>query len=271
MGRSKTHEEYVIELSIKNPNLEVMEKYQGIFTPIDHRCKQHNIIWKCRPHNALYGAGCEQCRVDKYREKRARTHDEYINELLIKNPNLEVLENYINIDTKILHKCKKHNYIWKLAPVNALQGYGCKYCKGEKIHNNFARTNEEYISMLKNINPNIISLEEYKNSKTPILHKCTLHGIEWKTAPECILVGGGCYKCHIEKISKANSLSHEEYIERLSDVNSSIIPLEKYININTKIKHLCTIHNIEWNVSPASTLQGHGCPKCGSEQIGKSY
>ena len=124
--------------------------------------------------------------------------------------------------------------------------------------------------MLKNINPNIISLEEYKNSKTPILHKCTLHGIEWKTAPECILVGGGCYKCHIEKISKANSLSHEEYIERLSDVNSSIIPLEKYININTKIKHLCTIHNIEWNVSPASTLQGHGCPKCGSEQIGKS-
>ena len=59
--KKKTHEEYVVELAEKNPNVEVVEQYISTNTPILHRCLAHCVLWKTTPGRVLRGAGCEEC------------------------------------------------------------------------------------------------------------------------------------------------------------------------------------------------------------------
>ena len=63
---------------------------------------------------------------------RKKTHEEYVAELAIKNPNVEVVGKYIDSNTKITHRCKTHDYYWEAFPNNVLRGYGCKKCQIEK-------------------------------------------------------------------------------------------------------------------------------------------
>ncbi|HDK7176573.1 TPA: hypothetical protein PTV31_003190 [Clostridium botulinum] len=57
--------------------------------------------------------------------------------------------------------------------------------------------------------------------------------------------------------------SQEEFLKELKAVHgNNIIPLEKYINIDTKLKFKCTIDNYEWYTTPYVILRGSGCPCC---------
>ena len=40
--------------------------------------------------------------------------------------------------------------------------------------------------------------------------------------------------------------------------------------MHKRVKHKCLLHNIVWETSPSSTIQGCGCPKCNSEKINAS-
>ena len=57
-------------------------------------------------------------------------------------------------------------------------------------------------------------------------------------------------------------LTHEEFINRIKEVNSDIEILGEYVNARTKIKCKCKIDGYEWEVVPSSLLRGYGCPKC---------
>lgn len=263
----KSHDQYVSEVAIKNPTIEVIGQYNGIYTKIAHRCKIHNVIWDAIPHNILYGAGCEQCRVERSRESQGINQEWYVNQLAIKNPNLEVLEEYKTIEDKISHKCKKHGVIWKISPANALKGCGCKECKKEKIHNAFTKTKEQYCEDLKNKNPNIVLIGEYYNTSTPTKHFCKIHNIEWDIKPCYVLDGTGCPEC--EKINRHNARikSLDDYVNELNNKNPNLSLIDTYINSNTPILHKCKKHNYEWKITPSSALRGAGCPICASENL----
>lgn len=73
--------------------------------------------------------GCFIERQDKL------TQSEYLAKVNEINPNIEVLDKYINIRTKIKHRCKICNYIWDVSPNDIRNGNGCPICnqsKGEK-------------------------------------------------------------------------------------------------------------------------------------------
>lgn len=135
MGKRKTHEEYVEELKIKNPTVEVVGKYVNSHTKIMHHCLIHDVYWKSEPSNVLQGHGCKQCGKEKISANTRKTHDGYVLELSIKNSNIVVLEEYKGTDTKILHKCKIDGYEWKVTPASLLNGSGCPVCSGRVAGN----------------------------------------------------------------------------------------------------------------------------------------
>ena len=47
---------------------------------------------------------------------KKKTHEEYVVEVAKANPNIEVIGTYINIKTKILHRCKIDGYEWYATP-----------------------------------------------------------------------------------------------------------------------------------------------------------
>ncbi len=194
---------------------------------------------------------------------KKKTHEEYVAELAIKNPAVEVVGRYVDAKTKIEHHCLLHDVYWDTQPINALLGRGCKLCGKERLHNYHQKTTEQYIMELREVNPFVIPKESYIDSHTPILHECTIHNIEWNISPTSALQGCGCHQCKSDKIRNRLSKTHKQYLEELKDINPNIEPIEQYIGANIPILHKCLIDEYEWNATPANVLCGCGCPKCG--------
>lgn len=324
MPKKKTHEEYIAELAIKNPNIEAIDKYLGANTKILHRCLAHNYEWNVCPSGVLNGNGCPKCKSDKIKKKQQKSNEEYIRQLEKTNSNLIPIEEYKGANTRIqhkclkdgyiwyarpanllngtcgcpkcskrfrrihsdyveelqmimpfikvldtfsgmgvaiLHKCTKHNIEWKATPYNLLKGHGCPKCGGEKSKIKTTKTHIQYVNDLASKNPDIKVLGTYINSLTPILHKCKIDGYEWNVRPANLLVGKRCPRC-----TKSEKWTTDKYVKSLKDINSYLRPLENIVNVSTPILHKCEKHNYEWKTSPASTLQGGGCPICGKEK-----
>lgn len=253
----RTQKDYIDELKKINQNIEVLEEYINVTTPILHKCKKHNIQWIVAPYNILNSNGCRECSKEKIGEKNRKSHIQYLEDLKNKNSNIEVLEEYINSYTPILHKCLIDNYEWNAAPSNILSGTGCPKCAG-----NIRMTQKEYIEKVFSVNKNIEVLGEYVNANTPILHKCLMHNIEWKISPSNVLKGCGCKECLKEKLHK-NAKTHEQYVEELKNINPYIEVIGTYVDAKTPILHRCLIDNNEWYTNPCNILYSNcGCPKC---------
>lgn len=223
MSRRKTHEQYVAEVAVINPNIEVVGKYIDANTKILHRCKIDGYEWMAKPANILTGYGCKQCMKRKLHAKFSKTQEEYVRQVSIANPTVEVLGEYVNTATPILHKCLKHNVEWYASPQHILEGCGCVECRGEKIYNSKVKCLDTYKNEVNKINENIEVIGEYINARTPILHKCKICGCNWNTSPDNILHGYGCPICnfsHGEKVIK-------EYLEQYS---IRCIPQYKFVD-----------------------------------------
>ena len=243
----KTHEEYVKEVAEINPNIEVVNRYINAKTKILHRCKIDGYEWLAAPTKILIGRGCPKCGGSM-----KKTHEEYIDEVIKINPNVEVIERYNGALTKILHRCKIDGYEWYIRPDSILHGQGCPKCSGLERY-----SHKEYIKKVAEINSNIEVLDKYIDSKTKILHRCKIDGYEWCVIPAAILQGCGCPKC-----AKNAKITHEEYVAQVTKINSNIEVLEEYAGYHTKILHKCKRDGYEWYASPSNILHGSGCPKC---------
>ena len=153
MSKKKTHAEYVAELAKVNPDIEVIGIYCGASVKIPHRCKKDGYVWNLSPSNALFGKGCPKCGGTI-----KKTHEEYVTELAIKNPTVEVVEKYITAKTKIMHHCLIHDVYWKTEPRLVLSGHGCSECKNEKISASKYKSHKEYVEKLKQKNQWLSSL-----------------------------------------------------------------------------------------------------------------
>lgn len=191
MAKRKTHEEYVAEVRNINSNIEVVGEYVGAHTKILHRCKVDDYEWYVTPNNILKGRSCPKCS-----NHIKRTQEDYIKEVSLVNPNIEVLGEYINNITPILHKCIVHNVEWETTPINILNGHGCRKCGNEMLANARSKDLKQYIKDVNSVNSDIIVIGDYINAHTPIRHKCLIDGCEWDAKPNNILSGKGCPVCN---------------------------------------------------------------------------
>lgn len=257
MAKKKTHDEYVAELAIKNPNLTVLEKYINDKTPILHKCNLDEHVWKISPNNTLHGCGCPMCAGNK-----KKTIKEYKQELANINPNIEVIEEYIDAKTPILHQCNIDGYVWKTSPNNVLGGHGCPACARQKVGEKNSKSHNQYVKEIAIINPNIEVVEQYSGSHIPILHRCKIDGHEWKPTPDSILHGCGCPKC-----AGNQKKTTEQYKAELAIKNPDIEVLGEYITAIIPILHRCKKDGYIWMARPANILFGHGCPLCAGNML----
>lgn len=257
MAKKKTHDEYVAELAIKNPNIVVLEQYINSQTPILHKCNLDGYVWKAAPHHISAGHGCPMCAGNV-----SYTVEQYIKMVEIINPNIEALGDYINAKTKILHRCKIDNYEWEAAPNHILEGHGCPECTKRMLSEIKRMTHEEYVKKVAICNPNIEVVGEYIDSKTPISHKCKIDDTEWMAKPANILYGKGCPTCAHNKLSDLLRKTHEEYVADVERINPDIEVIGQYIDSQTPIEHKCKQFGHVWMARPYNVLSNKGCPQC---------
>lgn len=194
---------------------------------------------------------------------RKKTHEEYVEELKVKNSTVKVIDKYINANTAILHHCETHNIFWKISPTNALKGCGCRCCGGDKIGANNRQLHNEYLQKLQRINSTINVVGTYTNNKTAILHRCTIDNHEWMARPDNILSGRGCPLCRNRMIGNMFRKNHNWYVQKLSEYFPNIEAIEEYVGNDILIAHKCKIDNTIWMATPHNILRGIGCPMCG--------
>jgi hypothetical protein len=61
------------------------------------------------------------------------SHEEFLDKLVLVNPNICVLEKYINSSTKIRCECNIDGNEWYVNPNHLLRGRGCPECKRKNL------------------------------------------------------------------------------------------------------------------------------------------
>lgn len=249
-----TNEEFKIKLAKSNQWVEPIGEYENAKTPLLCRCKMCGREWMAVPNNILNGAKCRPCAIKMQAESMRKTNDTFLEEISIRNPDIEPLEKYVDGKTGILVRCKKCNYTWIARPNNLLSGKGCPKCGIEKTASSKRKTNQLFISELKEKNHNVEALSEYKGINNKIFFRCKNCGHEWSAKPAHVLTGNGCPVC-----GGSQRKSHEKFLEELKTINPFIEVVDDYKNARTKILCRCLKCHGEWYATPDKLLQGNGC------------
>lgn len=130
--RSKTHEEFVDEVAIKNPGVKVLGKYISDNVKIEFQCNNPDCgyKWFATPDKIIHKVtGCPECAKVNRIKKKTKTHESFVDEVKKKNPNIEVIGEYIGVKTKIEFKCLMCGNTWLTTPDSVLNGNsGCPMC-----------------------------------------------------------------------------------------------------------------------------------------------
>ena len=135
---------------------------------------------------------------------RKKTPEEYIQELLIVNPNLIPLEDYNGKDVKIAHKCLICNNVIYKSPRSALRGNGCQVCSGRECGGPPEYKNSIWSSKYRKLF-SIYMTEKQMKTITPKSNKkikitCPICGKKKMISPDQIIVCGSiCCVCSDHK------------------------------------------------------------------------
>lgn len=154
MGKRLTHEEFIERVQKIKPTVEVLSEYKGAYEKVYFRCKICGHEWEAQANSMLKGlSGCRKCAGSL-----SYSNEEFLQKLKEVNENIIPLEEYTKNNIKIELECKICGHKWKTTPNKLLsQKTGCPKCAGQ-----VSITTEDFINKMKEINPNIKVLEEFK-------------------------------------------------------------------------------------------------------------
>lgn len=187
----------VIEF-LYNHNLEYIDNYK----------KNGRIYIKfiCNKHK---DRGVQEVRIDrlyttkiicKYCRGWGSTVEDLMSIKSIKDDVDILSDKIINVDTKILCRCKYCNNEWWITPAKLKAGKRCPECKKLKLRKNRQKKKSKIEIELQENNPNVEIIGEYINSQSIIRCRCKIHGIEWESQTWNILHGlAGCPICNSSK------------------------------------------------------------------------
>ena len=240
-------ETFLRAMNIINPKITILSEYINSSTPVAFLCECGE-IHKKSPNRLLNGSRCRKFIGSTIPNKK----DEFINKLSEIDSRIEILDDYIDANTKIRFKCVCGQEFYKSPSQMIHSNHLCPKCANNRL------TATETIQAIKKINPNIsIDLSEgdnfvKKHSKVNCVCKC---GNQWVTSIECLLAGQGCCICNRKKHT------HSEYVKMINDVNKDIEIISEYKTLEDDITFKCKCGNIHTK-NARLLLRSPSCPKC---------
>ena len=213
----KTHEEFVEQMNLINPNIEIVNKYKNTESKIHCRCKIDGYEWKTTVSSLLRGSQCKKCLGVK-----TKTKDEFYKIMNSMHPNIKIIGNYVNHQSKLECECLLDGYKWSTTAHTLMRGHGCKKCAGT-----LKKTHEEFVVEAFEKNKNITVIGVYNGTREKILCKCNKCGNEWNTSPSYVLRGGTCPVCSTSK-------GETKIVELLVQNNIDYIPQKTFDNCSYK-------------------------------------
>lgn len=254
IGRYKTTDVFKNELFNKNPNILILGEYIDAHTSILCKCLVDGHEWAPTPNDLLTGKGCPVCGRLSSNQKKTKTNEQFLYDLSLVSTTITPIEPYINAKEKIWVRCNTCGHEWQVEPDGLLQGRGCPECAKNNSHDRQAKSNEQFLQELAEINPMLTPLEPYYNDHTKILVRCEIHDYTWFVAPNKILHRQtGCPKCNL-------SSNEEKIIDILEDLEYSIEAQKRFDDCRDKYSLPFDIYVKELNLLIEYDGEGHYYP-----------
>lgn len=195
-SKKKAKETYDERLA-KIGRVERVGEYIDANHKILHRCIKHQEEHLASPRIVLSGKGLACCNRAKRLNNEARNkYDERLKSL----GKVERLEPYINLSTKILHRCLVHGEVFSVTPASMLNGFGLECCHVRKIKSK--RIKENYPKILAE-RGRVKLVGDFVNMNTAVEHLCLIHNEVHISLPSNVIRGEGLICC---RGFKANTL-----------------------------------------------------------------
>ena len=129
-----TKKEFLERVKKYYPNIKIIGEYKTTKDNIQCECRKCHAKFFIKASRLTLpkkytSADCPICRP-KTRKKTRLSPNIFSKRVKKINPHLKLLEKYETRRKKIMVKCKKCGYEWKVLPGNILKKYGCPNCKG---------------------------------------------------------------------------------------------------------------------------------------------
>lgn len=121
-SKAMTHEDFVERLHAKHPSIHVIGRYQNANRRLLVRCNVCGFEWNAVPANLLSGDGCRKCGAKKAHEKSLKANDEFIREVSITNPDVDIIGTYAGRHFPVRAKCRICGYEWEPVASSLLRG-----------------------------------------------------------------------------------------------------------------------------------------------------
>lgn len=194
-NQTKTYNEFVNEMKIINENITIIGIYINSKIKLLVKCEICNHEWEATPSNLLRGKGCPNCRNINNKQNLIMSHDDFMAKFNKLNSRLDILTKYDGMKRNIKVRCLVCGKIYSTNAEHILKGQECACLSCDKISKSLMRTNSEFIQLVKEKNPSVCPIEEYKGSSVKILFECLVCKHRWKTIPNLIISGYGCPVC----------------------------------------------------------------------------
>lgn len=258
-GHKISLEECQRRVDLVSPNIEVLE-YKGNRTPSPCRCKLCGNEWMEPAKNLFRGSNCPVCFK---RKNNNWTTEMLINRVSEIRPDIEILGDYINMNTHVSCRCKTCGHEWLSKPSNLLHGVGCDKCAHKLVQFKLTKTHAQFMSELRAKDLPIEVLGKYQTAKTPIACSCRICGCHWTPTPTNLLSGLGCPDCGRVSIRQKQLKAHEQFVEDLASINPDIEAVSQYQGSHALITLRCKVCGEEWQcMASNATSHASGCPTC---------
>lgn len=129
-ARAILHEDFVRCMKKIHPDIKVLGKYVNSNKRIQVQCKKCDYVWEGVPANMLSGDGCRKCGTIRAHESFIKNRDDFIKELSKKNPDIEILGEYVGRHKPIKARCMICGLEWEPIASSLLRGSSHKGAKG---------------------------------------------------------------------------------------------------------------------------------------------
>lgn len=124
----KTHEQFVSEIAISNPSVEIVGIYTNAKSKIDCKCKICGYYWSAKANNIQQGQKCPDCARVNRNNKRKITQMQFIERVKTRSPYISIIGEYKDAHTRVEVFCTRCNYKWSPIAWDIIRGCGCPNC-----------------------------------------------------------------------------------------------------------------------------------------------